>query len=247
MARRRLGVGEYTTEAFASWRAQIAFLGTVARLAPEVLHTLRRDVLPVYVAGLDPARLRDPAAGGMYVMSWSTAPALLREALSAWGRSWYIAKRWVYEEALPKLDEWRRCPSMADAPCGWLNCGAMEQATLRTPALAFELPGWSPTREGRAEYKATAAAAFARELDRYLDGVEEEFKTGWSDFPPTPDKPSFAKHLEWLVHYQVRGERIARLAAAECVSTDSMRDALRSMAELCDLTLRPGRAGRPPN
>lgn len=59
-------------------------------------------------------------------------------------------------------------------------------------------------------------------------------------------------HFEWLVRYQVQGWRPLRIAREylpqneDCSDlTNTVRDALKATADLCDLTLRKHRPGRP--
>ena len=63
MAAGRLAFGEYTTPEAAQAFARVLFLATMAELVPEVLATLRDDVLPVYAATYDEVTsCRDPDA-----------------------------------------------------------------------------------------------------------------------------------------------------------------------------------------
>ncbi len=247
----RLGFGEYSGENVPRALARDEFLITVAELAPEVLRSLRDDVLPVFEA-TNSAELR-PRPRPHWLLAF---PDELITTLKAWGDCWHLDEEWIYEQALRLLGTWHRYPHFAARePLAWRGLAFAAWEGPRGLPLVFEHAGWIPTETSPKAFKEAARDAFESYLRDYLADMEADVKAR-PDLERTPIKPSLREHLSWLVRYQALEEEWSDITATATreladgrrkpVEQQAVEGAVKKTAKLLGLTLREGRGpGRP--
>ena len=65
------------------------------------------------------------------------------------------------------------------------------------------------------------------------------------NFTPVAPKPDFARHMDWLVKYQIGKVQMDEIAGEAGVAVPAVRTAVQRLAELIKLELREGQRGRP--
>lgn len=102
---------------------------------------------------------------------------------------------------------------------------------------------WDPLTEPRADAEKRLQTAINARLQRALDSIEAEFR---ERNVTTPSVKRRIEHFDWLVRYQVRCESISAIARDVGKQRTTVRDAVRSTADLLGFTLREaGAGGRP--
>ncbi len=229
----RLGGGEYDGGEMATWEARTLFLDAVARVEPEVLASLRADVLPHY--------------DSKKIVRWGDAGGDLRIALEGWAARFNIAFEWVYQTALVTLwcwsivdgadqdeiaGEWQH-----DTGAYWLHTTRGERR------IAFNHAGWDPAGETRGDFKRRMMAEFTDYLESYLqklgDLVEGRGLEKASEIR-NPDQ------FEWLAMWQVAGyETFGEIAKDVYTSRQAVTLGIQRAAGKCGIPVPRGEPGRP--
>jgi hypothetical protein len=238
----RLGIGDLATPAMVQKTAQVRLLRAVEKLAPEVLESLRRDVLPVYAhIAIETSRGKAPHTWAHLLARWAhirasnlvLRPALLslKGALEAWAERWHLSEEWVFNAALRNLNFWHEQPALHNH-LSWLGLG---QAWWSPASEEERRPeGWDPSCETSEEFRAR--------IEKYMAQQEELAQMrGWKK---TPLKTA-PEHFEWLVFFQVKGQPFSRIATRVQRDRNTIKAAVEKTAVLTGLSLRPSPPGRP--
>lgn len=137
---------------------------------------------------------------------------------------------------------------------------------IATPSLESDpwFPQPTPQRETRREYLARTRYWAQNLAGSYWDiahriKLEPELHvppslerlSPWYQITPASQKPSkqpntsITQHCEWLARYQVAGESFSAIADDVGMSRQSVTQAIKKVAELIELPLKPSKAGRP--
>ena len=219
------------------------FLEKVADDAPEVLESLRDQVLPHF-----------PKAPSVYeAIRWwerpvelSTDAARWEQELIAWAKKFHLAEPWVLDAACLTMAGWHW---FGYSPKWW----PISEARKAGLPMRFEHPGWHPWQD-RAEAGKTIAAAFKAALEQYLNGEAEA-----RDWIETPERREIEKHLEMLVRWQCQKWTYRQIAQEysygkttktkkgdkDHTGISGVSKALDSTAKLIGLSRRQGKQGRP--
>lgn len=192
-------------------------------------------------------------------------------AVGEWLARWRIETPWSYEWAVSVLLDWEVSggpPTTEPLTFTWPGFGAMIDGRSLVGQGRAEWMRWvanAVPREwgGRAAAHLSLPACYfdpltesgAAAMDRIMatltSAVRDELRRITREclgegYPEAITKTTGRAHFEWLAHYQVKGERLSRIAA-ELAFRDrkAVRDAIQATAELIALHLReadpPGR------
>ncbi|HAI20687.1 MAG TPA: hypothetical protein DCM14_02090 [Clostridiales bacterium UBA8153] len=247
---KRLG-GEYyqPEEGGALGEAYAPFLHAVERLCPEVLKSLRDEVRE----SLESLEDED------LLSFWRSEDRYPDELiLEAWAERFNINVPWILGVANDTLEVWWKHPDTME-PLQWMwwlgpgyprACAWLE---LRTAPFTFGGEAWLPIKERRQVFVERTRAAFERELGAYVEGIGRLAQD--AGLEKTPEKRKLV-HFDWLVHYQVQGWSMRKIAdhysGEGVLSEDTIAKGVRQAAKLVGLKLRPPRKGgrpkgKPPN
>lgn len=237
----RLGGGEYNGGGgMATWNARILFLDAVAGVNPEVLASLKNDILPLWKS--------------RHILQWNDVTGDLRKALESWAAGYNLAFDWVYRTALVTLWSWSLLnPEDIQAIAGqWQHDGyAYWVSTSRDERhLTFNHAGWDPTAETAADFRKRVLVYFNEYLEAYMQrlaGLAEG--RGLEKAPELRNPDQFELLAKWQVcDYKTFGE----LARASYVTRQAATMAIQRAAERCGIPIprgeqgKPGSVGRPP-
>lgn len=222
------------------------FLTRVERIAPEVLTSLRSDVLPLFAQWA--AATAEHAECGQALSWWRQGafdalglltdwPGLpeLAAALDRWARRWHLADRWLLAITRKTLDQWHHIPELrrfaGDGTALWMH--ELPIQPLRPFLLTVET--WQAFEQRATEWirlNREAAPRYAAE-----HGLE-----------PSPEKRTKdpGLHFEWLARYQCQGWTFQRIANhyertgvdSDVLTRQAVGKATRDTAALIGLTLR---------
>ena len=204
-------------------RAREDFLAALHALVPGCLDALLTEMA-----------MADPTLGTL-----APSKALIRH-VRGWQERYGLNAPWITEMALITIAEHVQGRASRESGFPWCPMpGGLEVAYGdASPLLSW--PGmidlatmglWDPQTESRTTAKARILAALEAELDRQMDDLELVRLS----------KPANHRHLQWLVRYQVLGQSMKAIAAEEGKDRTTIRDGLRTAAELLEISLRtPG-------
>ncbi|HZJ02257.1 MAG TPA: hypothetical protein VFE20_01030 [Thermoleophilia bacterium] len=181
---------------------------------------------------------------------WKGQPS---EALQRWAEHYHLTDPWCIDFAIYTLREGRA----AYEPLKVETSVALGQNahpdpehgfsfTLRAPGFGPTLPesGWNPAREARGEAKKRITLALGQKLDEYLDEMEQRARM--RGLVASIRKQDGDRHFRWFVRYQCREESYSSIAKSEHADRRTVSEAVKDLAELIGLTLRPAtKPGRP--
>lgn len=204
-------------------RAREDFLSALHALVPECLEALLTD-----------EAMADPTLGTM-----APSKALIRH-VRAWQERYGLNAPWITEMALITISEHVQGRASRESGFPWCPMpGGLEVAygdgmpglSLEWPIFLDMVDQWDYETEPRAIVKARILARVEAELERQMDQLQDVRLA----------KPANQRHLQWLVRYQVQGQSMNAIAADEGKDRTTIRDGLRTAAELLEITLRtPG-------
>ncbi len=236
----RLGGGEYDGGEMATWEARMRFLDAVADVRPEVLESLRDDVLPLY----DSWDLLGP----------NDVHGDLRDALEKWTERFNLSFNWVAETALATLRAWFVVyPEALDEIAGeWQHIaeGYWMLTSNDERRIIFKHAGWDPAGETRKAFEDRVTADFEKHIRSYIDrmaGLIEE--RGMIKAPKVRSLEQFKLLALWQVgDYETFGE----IARDTYRTRQAATMAIQRAAGLCGIPVprgepgKPGAAGKPP-
>lgn len=245
--------------------ARAVFLRRVEQHAPEVLRSLREDVLPVYRHTWANPDLQTRVGRQWWdrnAASWHLIIDMVEQgqagyeglvpllhALQEWRDRFSLADDWLLSDALETLYTWTCVPGHLDsAPDEFIqhddDGGVWEP--IVAPA-AFSLPECLPTLETWAAYEKRARRAFDAVLREYRRSVDAYAKA--AGLVASTEKRNRTggdpfKHFDWLVRFQVQRwthKKIAghyRTTAGHAYTEKTVASAIRRTAESIGLTRR---------
>ena len=186
----------------------------------------------------------------------------LQESVRDWAAEWHLTPDWCADYALWTLGHWRRQEKLRrerDLPplpprefgrsYGWdwvfPECYTHRRVPINYDEQRFDFSaeGWTVIKTTRAEAEQALRAEFDAALARYLDRMEQLAEA--RGLVPAPQRRSH-EHFAWLAQYQLRGRSYREIAEEACRDRKTIADAVRDIAALIELPLRPtGRPGRP--
>jgi hypothetical protein len=191
---------------------RIQFMEAVARMAPDVLKCLHRDVYPAYLAvkpksprmlralQTDPAR-HEPVLETIrpFVRLWAEQFHLNGPASQLphhWDRVGLVG--WMEPIILETLMSW----DVAGPSSSWSYPSQYCAGAFLDMPAAFrvECDGWAILRETRSGFEARVTADFKKTLQAYVENRECEAKKHW--WTRLPQRVT-TDQLDWLVAYQV--------------------------------------------
>ena len=185
-------------------------------------------------------------------------------AFLAWARRWNFGNdhtSWLVQTANTTLYIWMKQTLTGEGPDDRLHPGpyveyadrgrySAEEARLLIESAShnrsFSLPDqeWNFRVEPKADAYYRIMETVRRMVKEELARIEAEALSRGDR--PVIVKPAARDHLEWLIRYQVKGERYAAIARDVGRSRQAVILAVRQAATLIDLPLRePDRRGRP--
>lgn len=205
-------------------RVRNQFLEAIRLDAPEVLTSLRDEVLPL----VQPERPRavDP------VLRWAGRFHLCRDEGRCGGD-------WLVRAARDTLDHWGRIPDDSDPP-RWSPTAAVPgdaslpdhlvaRNRMTTGRFRFEAPTWDMGVETRRQYERRAILAFERGLKAELDQIEGAVR---AEGLRTPPRRTSERHFRWLVLYQIREWSYHAIADEDEVRRQTVERAVKGTARL---------------
>lgn len=230
-----------------AFAGRAAFLRAVQRIEPAVPATLLSDVFPAY---------------GTPVFS---------ERAAKWQREWNLVEDWVYEHVDDLASgyfyqdlkyqlmyhkpgsgffaEYR--PGEEWQPRGFeLRARGLyddeDDYVILHPEVAGEFAPafrpWNPLDERRKSVRARLRAEFERQLESYLEGVEDRARqAGFVRSPTKRTRHTGAAeaHFDWLALYRVKGMSFGKIASMYedtlGVTPQTVREAVRATAGLIGL------------
>ena len=235
---------------FTQDRARLEFLKAIERTAPEVIATLKENVLPHYEAILDMGYESEPVRWSWLIRRASykhhaeekaTLVKLLREfkqAIEHWAEKWRLADGgdWFYDCALSTLNHW----SSVGTADGWdpeYKPGTF--LLLLGKHFKFEFLEWDPKTTTWPDYKKSMDEAYEKARGDYRTRIRPNKRN------VRARKTHELKHYKWLVEYQVRGKGYAEIAQVyqdeSGLDSSSVGEAVRQLASLIGIRLRPAR------
>ncbi|MDP9351637.1 MAG: hypothetical protein M3P51_08880 [Chloroflexota bacterium] len=223
------------------------FLYLVGELAPEVLDSLRAEVLPTYQGALNPHAYE-------------------------WARSHFLHVRWALKAVETTLNAMRVDPEARFFIKEVLVLGssAPHPANVRTillpygqslrptpgpeeisPPLAFEIPGWD-RRESRKKARSRMITASRRAIDAYFEQVDAAALQAGHHRPST-NYGDTDKHLRWLIRWNLQGwtkpmilrEQYGTKGGVTRGMQDTITKGVKKASKQLGLPVRRGAGGRP--
>ena len=182
---------------------------------------------------------------------WGFEPT---DALLMWARKYHIAEPWLLDVALWTLQCWIAGRELKKfVPLDFLQIPPEPPRQIR-----FTHPGWHPTSSTWPTYERKVQQAFTEALCEYRDALRKAAR----DQGPQPGlkKRKLDRHLEWLVLWQVghwtyrqiaekygvgETKQVGTPIRTKNTGITTVRDGLKSAANLIGVTLRKGKRGRP--
>jgi len=216
-------LGEYVPEQGSGSALEIAraeFLDVMARTYPELIRSLREEVLPDYRSGRNCA-------------------AKLRQWAARFGAE---GESWILQDAEATLRYWAKNPRAAEGlrrkrPGAAVWTGVSEDERR----FHFEHRGWTPTMEQWRDAEKAIRKAFDERLRDYRSEMDQLMKS--RQYRAMPDVRQ-SSQFEWLVRYQFGGMSpgaIGKLSG--CTTWDAVQQGVRKAAKLVGMELRSGRRG----
>lgn len=240
------------------------FVIALRESTPEVLESLRKDVLPVYIdirRQLSELRLEENREIVLlnYLKCWSLLPEAIRifelrsvldlgSALARWAMPLRLKTEWFLDYALRTLDFWNQ-QKQCIYPLDWFHSELPRMTLLSIAEQWFECriarTGYDPADHSPAEFKREVFAEVERHLDRHIAQVDALYAERGG--PPRIAKRN-KEHFNWLALRLVRrltySEIAARASSAQGpnddVSEDTVCKGVKAAAKLLEPRLRPG-------
>jgi hypothetical protein len=212
-----------------------AYFWALQKHWPDVLSSLRSDVLPIY----KPRIHEEDGQRSIILESWERLQAEperkeLVSVIRAWGDRFRITEGWIFQEALDTLTVYSQRPGSKDTEWFWRDI-QMRFHPRFTPVL--EKNFWYPPERGWPEtwgaFKAHMEAQFRTQLNEYRRMVESKFGIG---------KDMMARDAGWTARYQ-KGETAIEIAEGENLigysdPEQAVFKAISKFAKLISLRLR---------
>lgn len=219
--------------------ARLAFLQCIEEDAPDVLSSLRADVLPQFAAcpsGEGERWMAGAALAGERVLQqceqWAELSAFAT-AYQAWANRWGLTDQWLQRIMIPTLDHWRQMPELTRFnKVGW---GFWVHEVNVPPCSPFR-----PKEETQKSFEARVAA-WVRENVAAGENLQREENLIQSPVLRTRQGDAL-RHWRWLVRRHCLRESYFDIAnnraGDENVSEDNVSRQVRATARLIGLTLR---------
>jgi hypothetical protein len=246
-APRLAAFGEYdwrgAEESHEVHRARLELMRTAARVFPQLLETLSRDVFPPFDQAAQQAKLARPGYDFERALwaedpGWKLGEALpeksrLKSALSRWAKEFHVTADWLLVGAFRTLRLWRVAPDLRQA-LQWDTGHAESGPVVGGGAFEFSFIGWEPRLQTWAQYSQAVRESF----ERRLSGYEKETREMTEALGLVPARRQYsAVNLEWFVLYQFAGlsskaiaDRSAR--AGHSTSESAVLKGIKRAAEL---------------
>jgi hypothetical protein len=247
-------------------RARINFFEAIKKHAPNVLATLEKEVLPLYlkyakdetsIERLYQNPLLTPSAIEAKARLWSEPNlkaelknldehlypvARLQHAISNWAKQSGMVDEWCIVEVLQTLALWCEQGSTGDWAYG------PESLTDEDLKFTFSYPLWNFEADSWSSYERKIIGEFTKELSAYRERVEEAAKVNKVAIIETKRKEkSSPHHFTWLVEYQVNGLEYAEIVdknpSTMTLTSSTISGAVHNTAALIGLTLRKAKRG----
>lgn len=212
----RLGVfGDYDwpepEKSYNIHRARLESMRAAARVFPELLETLSRDVFPRFDEAAQHGRLVRPgydferalSAEDARVTLWEALPKKggLRTALSRWAKEFHVTADWLMVGALRTLHLWRRAPDLRRS-LEWDTAHADSGPAAAGKPFEFSFIGWEARLQTWAKYSHEVRESFEKKLSEY----EKETREMTESLGLIPGRRQYSHlNLEWFVLYQFAG------------------------------------------
>jgi hypothetical protein len=234
---------EYCDLGDRTW-ARSEFLEAIRRTAPEVLETLREEVLPHFSA-LDLKSHPDYEHYDWSLDRVSEVLAKLRHHLEPWADRFNL-RRPTPEVSLPPWDKMQLFQWMGPIivstlldwdkglnldPLSWAFVGNFSNgAHCDFPdAFKFETDGWSTLRETEEDFKVRLQDEFVKKMTSYIARQKREAeRLGWILMPPRVAP----EHFDWLVLFQIKRVSQERIAKAAHRTRPAVAEAIQKTAGL---------------
>jgi hypothetical protein len=246
-------------------RGRELFLATVSDLVPDVLGSLRAEVLPAYKSTVaetrpPPVRQYRSVPPRVQIADWERwrwergewkfdeaavpeSVSRLRERALKWAKGWNLSDAWILDAVFRTLAVLVTHPSFE----GFRPPHFFDLAE-RAPPFTFQHSGWQPHWKSRASFLGELREDFELAARKYMKAREEEATR--RGFEPAPMKKAqlganALQHFEWLVRFQVEGWTHERIKDEYGRSRSSVTTAIRETANLIGLTRRKQITRRP--
>lgn len=249
--------------------ARMEFLRAIKSHAPDVLSSLKNDVLPLYVAinspesvseyieaediAFWPEQLAELSRLGIvgnecrekeYIASshFSYHPkARFDIALCKWGECYHLTDEWIFSEALKTLEVWQRSDPPSDWACAREGYAPDVEMYEDEGAFHFTFDPWDAALDTRATYKKKVRESFKAWLDDYCERTDESHGDGNKAYDSRK-----SIHSIWLVERQINGLRYEDIAqkhqTEKGLDIGPICEAVTRLAKMIGLTLRPARS-----
>ncbi len=174
--------------------------------------------------------------------------AVLHESVLEWARRWHLGDEWCLEVAQRTMSLWYESELARERLSLDVNF-AMWYPLLTDDERTVELRlyGWDPSMERREDAEVRVRTTFENAMKQAFDQAQQLAQQ--RGLRSTPVKRQ-SQHFEWLARYQVQEWNQADIAGFYLGDkskplVDTVRDGLRTTAELIRLTLRKPKPGRP--
>jgi hypothetical protein len=252
--------------------ARIEFFRAIKDRAPDVLSSLKSDVLSLYIATVSP----EPVSEHVIVFDLAMLPETLAEmasrdmagndelekehlglfpplyqpharfelALCKWGKGYHLTDEWIFSEALKTLNLWYHSRNVDDWACESEAYAPDVEMYDHEQAFKFTFDPWDAAIDTQAAYKKKIGEAFKDRLKDYCERMKESRGKGKAYDNRNED------HFRWLVEHQINGRRYEEIAQSEQDESGMdfrrISEAITPLAKMLGLTLRPvrGRSAR---
>jgi hypothetical protein len=211
-------------ESFSRWKARRLFFRAAVERYPEIVQSLRSQILPLVVEDEKPKGVR----------------RRLQSELRDWGQPFGLVDDWALSIAAHSVVYWKRSPRYTD-----LDFPDLPEA--RRPDFEVTMHGYDPSSETADEFRAGALSEFHYQLNSYVKSViSDAWYHGWIPEPRRLRVTKNDRGLRWLaeVHCDPRRDASARqIAKREKVAYRTVAHALKVAEDKVGLSIR--RRGRP--
>lgn len=235
-------------------RARGLFFRKLGQLEPPVLESLQTtflklsEQLPEPLKGDSPETFRE-----WQLVENSEEPdyVAIREAVEAWASRWNLQEPWVIKTGLHTLGMWQTGNKQTNfyPPGVHLKPDTSLLSREAFPHTLVEhfkdFMGWEPTAEEAPEFRRRFLSLCEELVNSHIATQKKSLKK--RDDPETKKKRELARHMQWLIRYQIDDQKTyTKLAKRVHREKQTVIDGIGKAAELVGLTLRkPNRGGRP--
>ena len=209
------------------------------------MNRFAEDSVEIFLDHLPPEPVDPEDQDAMWVLTTICLVFTIHDLMEQWNlanQSWVPPMLITKLQKTQELDEGKR--DMIDPSIEAQELEALNDVFAQQPLLNFQPKLWNPITETKADARRRILSELRVELGNHLDAIEARFNA--AGYEKTPTSREQFRHLQWVVMYHVLELPFAEISRRENVERQSVEKAIKRMADLIGLSLRPPSTGGRP-